>query len=87
MVPRPAPIDIYLKRLNITTTTAQTFIDYHTSGHKETFKLHTGYFHPFDGILAQNGLSIPAGYFFWIFNAIPSWAMMLGVSFISRTFM
>ncbi len=87
MVPRPAPIDLYLKRLNITTTTAQTFLDYHASGHKEGFKQHTGYFHPFDGFFAQNGLSVPVGYFFWLFNAIPSWAMMLGVSFLSRTFM
>lgn len=65
ILPRPAPVDIYLKRLNLTTTTAQTFVDYHAAGNKDNFKLHDGYFHPYDGPFAQFGLSTGIGYFFW----------------------
>jgi hypothetical protein len=87
MLPRPAPIEIYRKRLNLTTTTSQTFLDLHAAESKEGFKLHDGWFHPYDGPLAQNNLAIPAGYFFYYFNMVPSWAFMLIVSFVSRTFM
>lgn len=87
VLPRPAPIDIYTRRLNLTTTTAQTLIDYHTEGAKNKFRLHDGYFHPYDGPIAKNGLSVPVGYFFWIFNNIPSWAVMVFISMMSRRFM
>lgn len=87
MLPAPAPIDIYRKRLNLTLTTPQTYLDLYAQDSKEDFRLYDGWFHPFDGPVAKNGLAVPAGYFFWIFNAIPSWAMMLGISFLSRTMM
>lgn len=89
MLPRPAPVDIYLKRLNLTSTTSKTLLDIQASENKEAlgFSLHDGYFHPFDGVLAQNGLALPLGYFFWILNVVPSWAMMLGISFLSRSIM
>ncbi len=87
MLPKPAPIDIYLKRLNLTSTTSQTLLDFQATDFKESFKLHDGYFHPYDGPIAKAGLSVPVGYFFWIFNGIPSWAMMIGVSMLSRQIM
>jgi hypothetical protein len=87
MLPPPAPIDIYRKRLNLTTTTAETLLDLHAQDSKKDFRLHEGYFHPYDGPLAQYGVALPLGYFFWAFNLVPSWAMMLGVSFLSRTMM
>ncbi|KAL1837410.1 hypothetical protein VTJ49DRAFT_3802 [Mycothermus thermophilus] len=46
-----------------------------------------GYFHPFDGKLAKAGLLVPVAYVFWALNAIPSWGMMLIVSFMSRSMM
>lgn len=85
MLPSPAPIDIYVRRLNLTSTTAQTLLDLQASGSKETFKLHDGYFHPYDGFLAKNGLAVPVGYLFWAFNLVPSWGLMLVVSFVSRS--
>lgn len=87
MLPPPAPIDVYLKRFNLSSTTSQTFLDVHAKDNKDDFYHHDGYFHPFDGVLAQNHLAVPIGYIFWLFNAVPSWAMMLGVSFLSRTMM
>lgn len=44
-----------------------------------------GFFHPFDGPLAQYGLTIPFGYLVWGFSQIPSWMFMIGISFFSRT--
>ena len=87
MLPQPAAIDVYVKRLNLTSTTPQTLLDLQAQGSKDGFRLHDGYFHPFDGPLAKNNLAVPAGYLFWFFNAVPSWALMLGVSFLSRTMM
>ena len=46
-----------------------------------------GILHPTDGWLAQNGLNIPVGYAIYGLSAIPSWAFMIGISFMSRTFM
>ncbi|KAL2260989.1 hypothetical protein VTK26DRAFT_4835 [Humicola hyalothermophila] len=46
-----------------------------------------GWLHPFDGKLARYGLNVPLGYAVWALNSIPSWAMMLAISFISRTMM
>lgn len=88
MLPQPAPIDIYMKRMNLSTTHKDTFLDlYNTRGDKSQFTKKEGYFHPFDGELAKYGLSIPVAYLFWALSVVPSWAMMLGISFFSRTFM
>lgn len=87
MLPPPAPVEIYRKRMNLTSTTDQTFVDLYNKGNKEGWTLHDGYFHPFDGPLAKNGVLIPLGYLFYALNVIPSWAMMLLVSFFSRRMM
>ncbi|PSR75297.1 hypothetical protein BD289DRAFT_379422 [Coniella lustricola] len=88
MLPEPAPIDIYAKRLNLSTTTPDTILDiYQTREDKSQFKKKDGYFHPFDGELAKYKLAVPLAYVLWALSVIPSWGMMLGVSFISRTMM
>ncbi|TVY43933.1 hypothetical protein LSUB1_G000886 [Lachnellula subtilissima] len=83
----PAPVDVRVKSLNATTTTVQTFTDLHSTKEWKSKPLYEGYFHPFDGIFAQYGLAVPLGYLFWGFAVIPSWMFMIGISFISRTFM
>ncbi|KXX79982.1 hypothetical protein MMYC01_202384 [Madurella mycetomatis] len=88
MLPAPAPVDIYYKRLNLTTTTAQDIVDAYTGKAEDAkFRKYESYFHPFDGVVAKYGLSVPIGYVLWGLNAIPSWGMMLVVSFISRSMM
>lgn len=88
MLPPPAPVDIYYKRLNFTTTTSQDIVDSYTGKAEDAkFLKNEGYFHPFDGPLARYGLAVPLAYFFWALNQIPSWAMMLVVSFVSRSMM
>lgn len=88
MLPPPAPIDIYIKRMNLSTTDSDTFLDlYKTREDKSQFHKKDGYFHPFNGELAQYGLAVPLAYALWGLSVVPSWAMMLVVSFVSRTFM
>ncbi|CAK7221631.1 hypothetical protein SCUCBS95973_004564 [Sporothrix curviconia] len=87
LLPKPANTDIYIKRLNLTTSTPETIASLYEDKARENFHKLDGYFHPLDGTLAQNGLAVPIGYVLWFFNIVPSWMFMIGVSFISRTFM
>lgn len=83
----PAPVDIRLVSLNTTTTTVRTFTDLHTTQSWKEKPLYEGYFHPFDGPIAQFGLAVPIGYVLWALAVVPSWMFMIGISFLSRTFM
>lgn len=73
--------------LNRTTVTASQIAAYHIQDKYLEKTPYEGIFHPFDGPLAKYGLAIPAGYLIWGFSLIPSWAFMIGISFLSRTFM
>ncbi len=86
MLPEPAPIDIYKRRLNMTSTTVDDLVTLHTNG-KKSFELLDSWFHPFNGKIAELGLSVPVGYVFWAFGLVPNWAFMLIVSMVSRTMM
>jgi len=87
MLPPPAKIDVYFKRLNLSTTTSKDFLDLYAQEDKSNLFLHEGYFHPIDGVLAKNGIAVPLGYVLHFFNLVPSWALMLVVSFFSRSMM
>ncbi len=87
MLPQPAKTDIYYKRLNLTTSTAETFTSLYESKSKEGLKLFEGHFHPLDGTLAVNGLAVPVAYILYLFGLVPNWVVMIGVSFLSRTMM
>ncbi len=76
--------------MNLTTVTSQNFVDLLANpakGTKQGFRVIDSYFHPFNGPLAQYGVAVPLAYFLWALNAVPSWAMMIFVSFFSRHFM
>ncbi|KAM0426927.1 hypothetical protein ACHAPT_007825 [Fusarium lateritium] len=87
MLPSPAPVDIYKRRLNLTTTASDDLVNLQASGSKEEFDLVNGWFHPINGKAAENGLAVPFGYVMWAFGLIPNWLFMLLVSFGSRTMM
>ncbi|OLN86665.1 hypothetical protein CCHL11_03773 [Colletotrichum chlorophyti] len=87
MLPAGSQIDIYRKRLNITTTTSDDIVDLWKKQSKAEWTLTENIFHPFNSWVAQNNLTIPVGYFFWAFNLIPNWLFMILVSFGSRTLM
>ncbi|KAF2858325.1 hypothetical protein K470DRAFT_259917 [Piedraia hortae CBS 480.64] len=79
--------DVRFISVNKTTVTpseiARLFLE---GGYKET-EPYQGAFHPWNGFLVKNGLAIPFGKFMTYIAMVPSWAMMLGVSMLSRTFM
>ncbi|KAF2964815.1 hypothetical protein GQX73_g8762 [Xylaria multiplex] len=87
MLPEPSPISIFTKRLNLTTVTSDDLIQIQKDGYRAVAKEHDGLFHPFNGPLAQNGLSVPVGYVLWAFGLLPSWAFMIIVSLFSRRMM
>ncbi|KAF4471575.1 hypothetical protein FALBO_1508 [Fusarium albosuccineum] len=87
MLPAPAPIDIYKKRLNLTTTSSDDLVNLQASGSKEEFSLVDGWFHPFNGKAVELGVAVPFGYIMWAFGLVPNWLFMLVVSFGSRTMM
>ena len=73
--------------LNRTTVTAPEIAAIHL---QETYKEkepYEGMFHPFDSLLAQNGLSQYVGWVLWGFNQVPSWLFMVVISLVSRTMM
>ncbi|KAI0098580.1 hypothetical protein F4776DRAFT_669297 [Hypoxylon sp. NC0597] len=87
ILPEPAPVDIWTKRFNMTTVTSDDIVALREEGFKSSAKLHDGFFHPFNGPLAKNGLATPVGWILWAFNLLPSWAFMILVSIFSRTMM
>ncbi|KAH6622776.1 hypothetical protein F5144DRAFT_581442 [Chaetomium tenue] len=93
MLPAPGPIEVLTKRLNLTTVTTQDVLDGYASTERSesetSWKVvaQDGYFHPFEGKFAKLGVAVPIGYVLWALNAIPSWGMMLIVSFLSRAMM
>ncbi|KAK4189926.1 hypothetical protein QBC35DRAFT_449743 [Podospora australis] len=86
----PIQSDIYVKRLNLTTVTGDDIVKHYQAEPRDVkwrkFAADS-YFHPFDGFFARYNLAVPLGYLFWGLNVVPSWAMMLGVSFLSRSMM
>jgi hypothetical protein len=87
MLPPPADIEIYRKRLNLTTTTSDDIMALYEAGSKAGWVRDEGNFHPFKGFLAQKGLAVPYGYAMWALNILPQWAFMLIMSLASRTLM
>lgn len=89
MLPPPAPIDIYKKRLNLTTTTSEELVQVKSAESKDKagFVLLDSWFHPFNGKATELGLSVPYGYVIWAFGLVPNWLFMLMVSFASRGMM
>ncbi|KAH7320089.1 hypothetical protein B0I35DRAFT_228285 [Stachybotrys elegans] len=91
MLPPPAPIDVYRKRLNLSTTTTEDIMGLRNAlQDPETakqFNKMEGFFHPFDGTAAQYGIAVPIAYFVWVCNLVPSWLFMLVISMASRSLM
>lgn len=73
--------------VNRTSITAPEFAALHLQEKYKETAPYDGFFHPFTGPLALAGLLIPFGYVMWGIARVPSWAIMIGISFFSRTFM
>lgn len=94
-LPRPLPdqstpsTTVRFIGLNRTSVVASDLWEIPSSG-KSTYKdtePYEGYFHPFDGFLAQQGLNIYLGRAIYYVAMVPSWAFMIAISFFSRSFM
>ena len=71
----------------MTTSTVQDMLDLHTKKEYEKKPLVTGALHPIDGWAAKLGLNILMGYILFGMNKVPSWTIMLLISFVTRTLM
>ena len=80
---------LHIVPLNISTTEVShiTAIPSNSKSRYLEFKEDNSSSHPIDGWLAQTGLLIPLGYFLWGIGSMPSWVMMIVVSFVSRQIM
>lgn len=83
---RPATA-LHCMSLNATTVTAEDIFKIYSEERYNNVQPYEGVLHPTDGALAKNGLLIPIGYAIYGLSVIPSWAFMIGISFVSRTFM
>lgn len=69
--------------VNRTSVTAPDIAAVHLKEKYKETEPYDGVFHPFDGPLARFGLNVPVGYLVWGLGKIPSWAFMVGISFLS----
>ncbi|RJE18665.1 hypothetical protein PHISCL_09001 [Aspergillus sclerotialis] len=82
-----AETPLHITYMNSTTITAEGMFKIYSEKKYERSPPYQGFLHPTDGLLAQYGLGIPVGYLIYGLSAIPSWAFMVGISFMSRTIM
>ena len=94
-LPRPLPdqsapsTTVRFIGLNRTSVIASDIWEIPSSG-KGTYtdtEPYEGYFHPFNSLLAQQGLNIYLGWVIYYVAMVPSWAFMIAISFFSRSFM
>ncbi|OAX77379.1 hypothetical protein ACJ72_08324, partial [Emergomyces africanus] len=78
---------IHISGVNATTIDAETIYKIHSEKTWENKPSYDSTFHPVDGTLARYGLNVPLGYLLYGMSMVPSWLMMVGISFISRTVM
>jgi hypothetical protein len=77
-------VTIWTRRMNVTTTTAETFQNLYKEDRADNFRVSENSWHPFNSWLARNHLVLPIASILWAFSVIPNWATMLIISFFSR---
>ncbi|KIW18223.1 hypothetical protein PV08_02511 [Exophiala spinifera] len=85
----PSKVPLRVIPLNLTSATVADIVAIPSNSKSRYLEEeeYTGLLHPFDGIVSQFGLLEPFGYLMWGLSTIPSWAMMIGISFFSRRIM
>lgn len=93
LIPAPLPdqsdIGIVIRdiKLNKTEVVVSDITEIHTKQKYLEETPYTGVFHPFEGLLAQYGLTMPVAYVMYAIAKIPSWLMMMCISLFSRNYM
>lgn len=82
----PVPVVRY-QPLNRTSTTTETYKRLIVDNEIESVAPYEGFFHPFSGEIQKWGIAVPYGYITWGMSKMPSWAPMIIVSMLSRSFM
>ena len=70
--------------LNHTTVTGPAIAALHLADAHAATPPYTGIYHPVDGLVARAGLQRPVGLALWAVNQVPSWAIMVAVSMVTR---
>lgn len=92
LVPQPqpdqsrAPTHITIHKLNVTDVTNADITKIHTRKLYLGAPKFEGALHPFDGWVAQYGLTTPMATVLYYLSKIPSWGLMVVLSFASRYF-
>ncbi len=92
-LPRPLPdqskpaTTVRIIPLNRTDVTSADIFAIHTKELYKNYPVYEGMFHPFDGWLQRIGLAVPVGHVLYWFSKLPSWVIMVGMSFVSRLMM
>lgn len=82
-----AKTPLHIVDLNHTAVTATEIVNIKSQKSYLNKEEYTGALHPIDGWLRKFNILTPMGYVLWGFGTIPSWMMMIGISFLSRQFM
>lgn len=73
--------------MNFTEATPEDIYKIHSEKTYEKQPAYKGAFHPMDGWLVKTHLSVILGYLNFGFSMVPSWFLMIALSFISRSLM
>ncbi|EXJ91526.1 hypothetical protein A1O3_00074 [Capronia epimyces CBS 606.96] len=84
-----AKAPLHIVPLNMTTVTVDDIVSVAAASKARYLEYpeYTGFLHPFDGWVAKLSLLQPLGYVLWGFGSMPSWLMMIIISFVSRQIM
>jgi len=84
--PKP-PTPLHVVHMNFTAVTPEDIYKVYSEKTYEENPAYEGVFHPMDGWLVKLGLIVILGYINFWFSKIPSWTLMIFISFISRSIM
>jgi len=84
--PKPST-PLHIVHVNTTAVTSEEIYKVYSEKAYEKASAYEGAFHPMDGWLVKIGLNVILGYVAFWFGKIPSWLLMIGVSFLSRSLM
>lgn len=81
------PTHITVHYFNLTTVSNADITRLHTRKEYLHAERYEGALHPFDGWVQRSGLVVPMAWALWGLSKVPSWAFLVGMSFVSRRFM
>ena len=78
---------LYVVQVNGTTITAEEMFKIYADKTYLKVPKDESFLHPTDSWVAKTGANLLLGYLFYGINLVPSWLLMITISFASRTFM